>query len=193
MQEKAQLVNNSIAKSLFKTGQPISNASPETPQPNKLIAPDENPSFNKTNSKCSIISSERIIVSPLKGGAAYYSVERSYQITSPLKPDGRKPGKRDHVKGKLNFDNTDVNPGPSEAAVGPNDDKALSSTSTYSPSSSDGGENENQVGDGFDFDFLELDILNGDFSFSELLVDLDLDCDGVQSQSSPEQTNPIPR
>ncbi|XP_078154713.1 uncharacterized protein LOC144550585 [Carex rostrata] len=193
MQEKAQLVNNSIAKSLFKTGQPISNASPETPQPNKLIAPNENPSFNKTNSKCSIISSERIIVSPLKGGAAYYSVERSYQITSPLKPDGRKPGKRDHVKGKLNFDNTDVNAGPSETSVGPNDDKALSSTSTYSPSSSDGGENENQVGDGFDFDFLELDILNGDFSFSELLVDLDLDCDGVQSQSSPEQTNPIPR
>lgn len=192
MQQKVQLVNNPIAKSLFKPTPPIPNASPETPQPNKLIAPLENPPSNKPNSTCSVVSSERIIVSPLKGGAAFYSVERSYQFTSPLTPDGRKSGKRDHVKGKLNFDNTDVNAGPAEATIAPN---ASSSPSTYSPSSSsDGGDNViTQVTDSFDFDFSDFDILNGDFSFSELLVDLDLDCDVVHSQSSPEQTNPTPR
>ncbi|KAJ4775396.1 myosin-M heavy protein [Rhynchospora pubera] len=194
MQEKVELVNNSIAKSLFKPIESISNASPETPQTQKSIMPVENPSMTQPNTQCSIVSSERIIVSPLKGGAAYYSVERSYQFTSPLKPDGRKSGKRDHVKGKLNFDNTDANAGPSEAVVGSNDDKVSSSPSTYSPSSSsDGGENLNQFGDGFDFDFSEFDILNQDFQFSDLLVDLDLDCEGLHSQSSPEQNNPTPR
>ncbi|KAJ3691290.1 hypothetical protein LUZ61_020454 [Rhynchospora tenuis] len=194
MQEKVELVNTSIAKSLFKPIESTSNASPETPQTHKSIMPVENPSMTQPNTQCSIVSSERIIVSPLKGGAAYYSVERSYQFTSPLKPDGRKSGKRDHVKGKLNFDNTDANVGPSEAVMGPNDDKVSSSPSTYSPSSSsDGGENVNQFGDGFDFDFSEFDILNQDFPFSDLLVDLDLDCEGLHSQSSPEQNNPTPR
>jgi hypothetical protein len=191
IQEKVQLVNHSIAKTLFKPSQPSSIASPETPQPN--------PSSNIPNpSTCSIVSSERsIIVSPLKGGrgAAYYSVERTCQFTSPLKPDARTSGKRDHVKGKLNFDNADVSVGPTEAAIAPNDGKVSSSPSTSSPSSSDGGENPNQVLDGFDFDFSEFDILNEDFSFSELLVDLDLDHDGLHShsQSSPEQTNTSPR
>lgn len=123
-------------------------------------------------------------------------MERTCQFTSPVKPDSRTSGKRDHVKGKLNFDNADVNVDPIETAIAPNDDNVSSSPSTSSPSSSsDGGDNQNQVPDGFDFDFADFDILNGDFSFSEFLIDLDLDHDGLHShsQKSPEQTNSSPR
>ncbi|KAJ3680758.1 hypothetical protein LUZ60_015247 [Juncus effusus] len=151
--------NNSIAKNLFKSDQPISKSSPETPQ---FQNPNPNPNSNpNSNSKCSVISSqERILVSPNK---AYYSVERSYQITSPYKPS---------VKGKLDFDRTDLDAGNEI----PDSDKAGYSDST-SP------ELGNEIPD---FDFPDFDILNGDFSFSELLIDLDLGCESTTNNNQTE-------
>jgi len=119
-------------------------------------------------SQCSIVSSSKtLIVSPLKGGT-YYAVERSYHVSSPLKSTTHKSTKREHVKGKLNFDATDSRLGPSEQLIC---DK-VSTTSS-----------DEDKQDDFDIDFTNLDIFNGDFSFSELLLDLDLDTEGIHCQN----------
>jgi hypothetical protein len=84
-----------------------------------------------------------------------------------LKSTTHKSTKREHVKGKLNFDATDSRPGPSEQLIC---DKASTSS-------------DEDKQDDFDIDFTNLDIFDGDFSFSELLLDLDLDTEGVHCQN----------
>ncbi|KAG1337786.1 polycystic kidney disease protein 1-like 3 [Cocos nucifera] len=168
----------SVAKSLFKQSP---DSSPKTPpqalpsQPDKFASPPEKPSFQKTSviksqeiasSKISLVASETIIVSPLKG-EGYYAVERSYHITSPYKSSPRKLSKREHVKGKLDFEEPDV-PVPMSSAKTVVADCSISSTEVEMPGS-------------FDFDLPDFDILDGDFSFSELLADMDIDFEGIPS------------
>ncbi|KAG2639343.1 uncharacterized protein PB18E9.04c-like isoform X2 [Panicum virgatum] len=176
---------SSVAKSLFRPPQPQLHSSPSsTPQPSHAMQDQDQPAACTTQrplpvaasahtqhdiaSQCSIVSSSKtLIVSPLKGGT-YYAVERSYHVSSPLKSTTHKSTKREHVKGKLNFDATDSRLGPSEQLIC---DKASTTSS------------DEDKQDDFDIDFTNLDIFNGDFSFSELLLDLDLDTEGIHCQN----------
>ncbi|GAB4856841.1 hypothetical protein Ancab_014760 [Ancistrocladus abbreviatus] len=165
----------SIAKSLFgqSSQSPPSNSSgPKTPprasssQSDKSISPLEDISStaksNHTKSSremmtpnCTIISSKTIIVSPCKQNS-YCSIERSHcTFSSPVK----RQTKRDHIKGRLDFDGPEV-PICSENASGDG-------------STASGSDNE---GDIFDFDLPNLDAFGPDFSLAELLTDFDIDC-----------------
>ncbi|CAM0148345.1 unnamed protein product [Urochloa decumbens] len=181
---KLPVQNSSVAKSLFRPPQPQPHhSSPCTPQQNHAIQDQDHPAAYPTqrplpvpanahtqtqqdiaSSQCSIVASKTLIVSPLKGGA-YYAVERSYHVSSPLKSTTHKSSKREHVKGKLNFDITDSRPAPNEQQIC---DKASTSS-------------DEDKQDDFDIDFTSL--FDGDFSFSELLLDLDLDTEGVHCQN----------
>jgi hypothetical protein len=168
--------SSSVAKSLFGPLQPQAHSSPTTPQQGHPM--EDQPTAYQTSvahaqahhqdnssAQCSIVASKTLIVSPLKGGA-YYSIERSYHhVSSPLKSTTHMSSKREHVNGKLNFDTSDARPGSNEQIC-----DQIASTS------SDGGD--------FEIDFTNLDIFDADFSFSELLLDLDLDTEGVHCQNS---------
>ncbi|XP_022971327.1 uncharacterized protein LOC111470082 [Cucurbita maxima] len=118
---------------------------------------------------CTVISSKRVTISPYKQ-VAYYSVERNHSILSPspVKTNAKRLGKRDHVKGRLDFDVSDV------------------------PMSSDKGieneiyvtESEKQL-DIFDIDLPCLDVFGEDFSFNEMLADWDMDCEVTGCSSVP--------
>lgn len=177
---KLPVQGSTVAKSLFKPPQSQVHSSPCTPQQSHPIEDEpaayqtERPSSVVANahaqqeiasSQCSIVSSKTLIVSPLKG-AAYYAVERSYHVSSPLKQSTQKLSKREHVKGKLDFDSSDARSGSTEQIC----EKA---------STSSDGEKQ----DDFDIDFTNFDIFDGDFSFSELLLDFDLNTEGVHCQN----------
>ncbi|KQK21265.1 nascent polypeptide-associated complex subunit alpha, muscle-specific form [Brachypodium distachyon] len=188
---------SSVAKSLFKPLQPQVSSSPCTPQqshpigdepashqaprPSSSVAPNVHTHQEIASSQCSIVSSKTLIVSPLKGGSStYYSVERSYHVSSPLKSSTQKTSKREHVKGRLDFDSSDARPGSTELTC----DKATNSTS------------DGQKQDDFDIDFTNFDIFDGDFSLSELLLDFDLDnvgvhCENPSSNAEVQRLQPI--
>ncbi|THU67985.1 hypothetical protein C4D60_Mb05t30480 [Musa balbisiana] len=113
-------------------------------------------------SNCSIIASETIIVSPIKH-TGYYAVERSYHISSPYKLNSKT--KRGHIKGKLDFDAPIVTTNVTSSSEEP---MAVGSSTSST---------EDEMSGSFDIDLPDLDIFNGDFSFSELLADIDLDCE----------------
>ncbi|KAG0502966.1 hypothetical protein HPP92_003038 [Vanilla planifolia] len=113
-------------------------------------------SFQKhASTSCSVIS-ETIIISPLKH-KGYYAIERSYQMTcSPLKTSPKKLGKRDHVKGRLDFDNTDEFDRLEKHSAA---DNSLSSPT------------DGETSSGFDFDLPDFEFFDGDF-ISGLLGDM---------------------
>ncbi|RZS10479.1 hypothetical protein BHM03_00041724 [Ensete ventricosum] len=111
---------------------------------------------------CSIFASETIIVSPIKH-AGCCAVERSYHISSPYNLNSK--SKRGHIKGKLDFDNPDIETSSEEPVA----------VDSLTPST------EQEMSGNFELDLPDLDILNGDFSFSELLADINLDSDGHPS------------
>ncbi|XP_020114154.1 uncharacterized protein LOC109728203 [Ananas comosus] len=180
---RSPIQGSSVAKSLFKK-QPESQADSSPKTPPQMISSQSDQSITLKNtsvhtidngfsqefasSKCSLISSETIIVSPLKS-TGYYAVERSYHITSPFKPNLKKVGKREHVKGKLDFDESEAIANSEEPVTG----KASTSSS------------EVETQEILDFDLSEFDILDGDFSFSELLIDLDLAGEVIPSSDKP--------
>ncbi|VFQ89360.1 unnamed protein product [Cuscuta campestris] len=174
---------STVSKCLFKqsTQSPTTNSSgPKTPprasssQSGKSISPQEISSTATSGNdftpqqmvspNCMIISSETIRVSPSKQ-LGYYSIERNRCIStlSPVKANMNST-KRDHVKGRLDFDASD-----------------LPSCSTKVPSP---GGNSTSESDGEMFD-LDLDALGMEFNLSELLVDFELD--GQGNFSSPQQ------
>lgn len=177
---------SSVAKSLFNQGsiptptnssgpktppQPVSSQADKSPLGNSFVA---NSSANTTPQEitptnCTVISSERVTVSPYKQ-MTVYTMERNHCISSssPLKTNLTRLSKRDHVKGRLDFDGSD------EAV---NSDTPI--VNEISTSDSD------KEADIFDMDFPNLDALGPNFSFSELLVDLDLDCEGIGRPSQP--------
>ncbi|KAK8923901.1 hypothetical protein KSP39_PZI019119 [Platanthera zijinensis] len=90
----------------------------------------------------------------------YYAVERSYQVTcSPLKTSATKLGKRENVKGRLDFDKIDA----FERIEAP---CPLVDKSTSSPSDA-------ETPGGLEFDLPDFEIFDGDF-LSGLLVDFDV-------------------
>ncbi|KAK9000967.1 hypothetical protein V6N11_082761 [Hibiscus sabdariffa] len=122
-----------------------------------------------TPTNCTIISTERVTVSPLKQMTCY-TIERNHCISSisPVKTCLKRLGKRDHVKSRLDFDGSD-------ATV--NVDKPIVNEISTSESEMDT--------DLFDLDLPNLDALGENFSFSELLVDLDLGSEGFSYPCQP--------
>ncbi|CAH9130580.1 unnamed protein product [Cuscuta epithymum] len=179
---------SSVAKCLFNqsTQSPPTNSSgPKTPPhassslTKKSISPVEISSTatsvgnvstqQMVSSNCMIISSETIRVSPSKQ-PGYYSIERNQCIStlSPVKTN-MKPIMRDHVKGRLDFDASDV---PSCSTM------VLSTPGGTSTSESDG--------EIFD---LDLDALGMDFNLSELLGDFDLGVEGNYCSPQPDKSS----
>ena len=104
------------------------------------------------------------MVSPAKQ-MAY--IEMSHCI-SPVKTNSEKVSKRDHVRSRLNFDAADVpgrldNPLPNEIST---------------------SESEKEL-DIFDIEFPNFDALGTDFSFTEMLNDLDFSCEGMDFSCHP--------
>ncbi|CAA0386269.1 unnamed protein product [Arabidopsis thaliana] len=162
-----ELIGNgsSVVKCLFNKADssvPTSSTCFRTPQKHASSGSDKSNSSQKevtpTNTNCTIVTKERFTISPLKQITSY-SVERSHLISfsSPVKSNLKMSNKRDHVKGKLNFDDTDT-----ETCL---EAPATADLVSTSPSGS-----EPEV-DLFDMDFSNLD-------FSELLVDFDIGCEG---------------
>ncbi|XP_044464797.1 uncharacterized protein LOC123195207 [Mangifera indica] len=171
---------SSVAKSLFN--QPslptqTNSSGPETPPQPVSFQDDKSPLGNSftfngstnnspqgiTPTNCTLISKERVAISPYKQ-MAFYKVERNHCISSssPVKTNLKRLNMRDHVKGRLDFDGSDV---------AENMDKPI--TNEISTSESE------KEADFFDMDLPNLDAFGPNFSFSELLVDLDLDCEGI--------------
>ncbi|KAL8094243.1 uncharacterized protein LOC141692824 [Apium graveolens] len=171
---------SSVAKCLFNQPSnlpPKNSSSPNTPPqgmsiPIEIVAsPQEtaNATCNNespqlmTSTNSTLIASETITVSPSK--QVTYSVERNCRISSsPIKTDIRRVNTRDHVKGRLDFDESDMAP------------------STDKPKSWEVPASETGY---LDFDFPNLDALGPDFNFSELLGDLGLDGDEMNCSFQP--------
>ncbi|KAE8099285.1 hypothetical protein FH972_017278 [Carpinus fangiana] len=171
---------SSVAKCLFNQpllSIPSNSSDPKTPvRPNSSPGDKSTPHLEISSSancsnrntsqvvtptRCTVISSKRVTVSP--NSQILYSMERSHCISasSPIKTNLKRQSRRDHVKGRLDFDVSDV---------ATNSDKPIVDEISTS-------ESGKEV-DIFDIDFPNLDAL-GDFSFSEMLGDLDLGLEGV--------------
>lgn len=178
---------SSVAKSLFNQplpSLPTSSSGPNTPpqaastQNDKSVTPvgissnshcSNNYAQEITPTNCTVITSERVTVSPCKH-MAYYTMERNHCISSssPVKTTVKRLSKRDYVKGRLDFDGSDMTMSLDKPVV---DD--------ISTSESD------KDGDIFDMDLPNLDALGASFSFSELLSELDLGCEGIGCPCQP--------
>ncbi|XP_010528638.1 PREDICTED: uncharacterized protein LOC104805691 [Tarenaya hassleriana] len=163
---------SNVAKCLFNkavVSPSTTSTCPNTPQmqaspkSDKSITPQD-----LTPTNCTIVSKERITVSPLKQIASY-AVERSQVISS----SPAKSNKRGLVKGRLNFD----------GSVPPT--TAVDRVST--PSS--GSEQETDLSE---MDFPTLDLLGETFSFSELLSDFDLGYVGAMETVSGDRSSSEP-
>ena len=183
---------SSVAKNLFcqpSASPPANSSGPKTPpqeissQNDKAISPLEisstaNSSKNNTPqvitpANCTIISSETVIVSPYKQKGYYVERSQCISSSSPIKTN-LKMGKRDHVKGRLDFDDSDL-PTTSGKSIA---DGAL--TTEY--------KSEEEI---FDMDLPNFDAFGMDFSLSELLVDFDLDCEGIDYSCQPALGSPV--
>lgn len=177
---------SSVAKCLFNQPSlsiPSNSSDPKTPVRPKSSPCDKptSPLEISSSANCSnrntsqvvtptrrtVISSKRVTVSP--NSQILYSMERSHCISasSPIKTNMKRQCKRDHVKGRLDFDDSDG---------ATNSDKPIVGEISTS-------ESGREV-DIFDIDFPNLDAL-GDFSFSEMLGELDLDLEGVDYTCHP--------
>ncbi|GAB2272352.1 hypothetical protein Dimus_007176 [Dionaea muscipula] len=169
---------SSVAKSLFNQSfeSPKSGScDPRTPpratssQSDKSISPLEdisstaksnphNATQETTPAGCTVISSSKtIIISPCKQNSCF-SIERNRcMFTSPMKTNTKKQTVRDHVKGRLDFDCSDMQTAEN-----------LNSEGNTTPESDDGGF--------FDLDLPNLDAFGPHFTLSELLNDFDIEC-----------------
>ncbi|KAM2983824.1 hypothetical protein FF2_009698 [Malus domestica] len=160
---------STVAKCLFNQPSfsvPTNNSGPQTPQrANSIQVSKSTPfeisstatcSYNSppdVNPTCTIFSSKRVTLSPNK---ACYTVETNHCISSPAKTSKRES----HVKGRLNFDCSDVPMGLEK----PSGDEISSP------------ESEREV-DLFDIDLMNFDAIGADFSFTEMLGEFDLHCE----------------
>ncbi|KAL5991613.1 hypothetical protein ACLOJK_012522 [Asimina triloba] len=185
----------SVAKSLFRQApQSQSDSSwPKTPpqelhaQADESISPPESSSVSTNTLKqksntpqriastdCHVITTERVVVSPFKYTGCY-TMDRSLRVSSsPLKSTPKRFGRRDHIKGRLDFD----------------DSTALTCVENTVPeqictTSSD------EMGGLFDMDIPNFDVFGSDFSFSELLVDFDFENQGMGLPSHQVMDAPI--
>ncbi|CAN7051896.1 unnamed protein product, partial [Brassica rapa subsp. trilocularis] len=129
------------------------------------------PQKEVTPTNCTIVTKERFTISPLKQITSY-TMERSQLISSsPVKSNLKMSNKRDHVKGRLNFDDTDT-----DMCL-----EAAPTTADLASSSLSGSEPEVDLSD------IDFSILAEDFSFSELLVDFDIGFEG-STHKTPIET-----
>ncbi|KAK1354627.1 DNA double-strand break repair rad50 ATPase [Heracleum sosnowskyi] len=176
---------SSVAKCLFNQPSklpPNNSSSPSTPPqamstPTVIIAsPQETANatcYNVspqclTSTNSTLIASETITVSPSK--QITYSVERNHRISSssPMKTDIRRVNTRDHVKGRLDFDESDMT-------------LSTDIPKSWEVSASETGKEV----DCLDFDFPNLDAFGPDFNFSELLGEFGLDGDEMNCSFQP--------
>jgi hypothetical protein len=108
------------------------------------------------------------MVSPAKQ-MAY--IESSHCI-SPVKINSDKASKRDHVRSRLNFDSSDM----------PQTQSLESDNSLPNETSTPESNNEVQL---YDIDFPNFDAFGADFSFAEMLNDLDFSCEGIDFSCEP--------
>ncbi|KHG24134.1 Putative HERC2-like protein 3 [Gossypium arboreum] len=177
-----------VAKCLFNRPQlspPTNSSGPKTPpqavspQSDKLMTSfggsstanrgHSNTPQEITPANCTIISTERVTVSPLKQMTCY-TIERNRCISScsPVKTGLTRLGKRDHVKSRLDFDGSDA------------------TVDVYKPIMNETSTSESEIdADLFDLDLPNLDAFGENFSFSELLVDLDLGPDAIGYPCQP--------
>ncbi|KAL5550146.1 hypothetical protein UlMin_000322 [Ulmus minor] len=183
------LVNNgsSVAKCLFTQPSqtiPTNTSVPTTPprsnssQSDKSISPVETSTANCSNSntpeemtptRCTVIStSKRVTVSPFKQMA--YISNHCVSTTSPIKTNSKRQTTRDHVKGRLDFDNSDppVNLEPEKSFA----DQASTS------------ESDKEI-DIFDIDLPNFDAMGTDFSFTEMLGAFDFECGEINYSCQP--------
>ncbi|XP_058109325.1 uncharacterized protein LOC131252673 [Magnolia sinica] len=174
---------SSVAKSLFKQTQSQADSSwPKTPpqdsasQADKSVSPLESSSANSNtpqkkshipqrfaSADCHIITSERVVVSPFKYTGCY-TMDRSLRVSSsPLKSTPKRSGRRDHIKGRLDFDDSNVVMGAEKPVA-----EDISTSSAV-----------DDIAEMFDMDIPNFDVFGSDFSLSELLVDFDLDNEGM--------------
>ncbi|CAN8316978.1 unnamed protein product [Cochlearia groenlandica] len=174
-------ITSTVAKCLFNTSDmspPNNPACLKTPQ--KQVSPHNDisttPQQEVTPTNHTVVTTEKITVSPHKQIGSY-TVERSHMVSSfsPVKSNLQMPNKRDHVKGRLNFDDA-------EATM----NLDAPSTREVVSASSSGSEAEADL---FDIDFSNIDLLSENFPFSELLVDFDLDCEGMSDPCLPQSSN----
>ncbi|WCJ28396.1 hypothetical protein M5689_010096 [Euphorbia peplus] len=172
---------SSVAKTLFKQS-PKNSTSPTTPPQavsflnDQTITPVDTSSAAhcsnssttpmETPTNCTVITSERVTVSPCKH--VTYTMERNQCISSssPVKTTFKRFSKRENVKGRLDFDGTDV----TNSFVAPIIDEISTSES-------------DKEADMFDIDLDNLEAFGA--SFSELLVDLDLEFQGLDCPCEP--------
>ncbi|KAL1804690.1 hypothetical protein DCAR_0830495 [Daucus carota subsp. sativus] len=187
---RSSVQGSSVAKRLFshhKQSLPMNSSGPITPPrltsspPEKSGSSPDGTSDPFTNdvtpqqmmSNCTVIASETITVSPAKQ-MGYYSIERNCRIStsSPIKTNLKRCfSTRDNVKGRLDFD------GPSGAM---DLDKPVHCE--VMPS-----ETEKRA-DCFDFDLPNLDAFGEDFSFSELMSEFEINCEGINYTFQPDGT-----
>ncbi|KAK6120301.1 hypothetical protein DH2020_045992 [Rehmannia glutinosa] len=142
-----------------KTTSPLEACSTATSS--KDITPQQIMSAN-----CTIFSSEMIRVSPNKQ-ISYYSIEKNHISTcSPLKTNMKSSSVKDHVKGRLDFDASEM------PMITENQTPDGNSTS------------ESNEGDILGLDFPNLDALGLDFNLSEFLIDFDVGGDGLGLSSN---------
>ncbi|KAF8093731.1 hypothetical protein N665_0379s0022 [Sinapis alba] len=184
--------NSSANKSMTGDGSRLTDSSLPTnstclmtPQKHasSVTGKSNSPQKEVTPTNCTIVTKERFTISPLKQITSY-TMERSHLISStssPVKSNLKMSSKRDHVKGRLNFDDTDT-----DMCL-----EAAPTTADLASSSPSGSEPEVDLSD------IDFSILAEDFSFSELLVDFDIGFEGstpktpveTVSGSSPESGN----
>lgn len=144
---------------------PPQNEKTVSPSENSSLLPDTikvNSSYVATPIDCQIVSTQTVVVSPFKH-TTHYATDVTYRISPLGKPsDPKRIIKRDHVKGRLDFNDTNESTMTSK--------KPISSEATNSVNAN-GGEDL--------FDFPNFDVFGSDFSLSDLLLDIDLDGEGV--------------
>lgn len=168
---------SSVAKSLFDQ-LPNNTTGPTTPPQaisslnDQTITPVGSNTIQETPTNCTLITSERVIVSPCKHVS--YTMERNQCISSssPVKTTFKRFSKRENVKGRLDFDGTHL--------TNSFDTPILDEIST---SESD------KEADIFDIDFVNFEAFGA--SFSELLVDLDLGLEGLDCPCQPISEMPL--
>ncbi|VVB05617.1 unnamed protein product [Arabis nemorensis] len=165
-----ELMTGDVSKCLFnKADSSIpTNSTPQkhasSPGSDKSNSPQKELEVTPTN--CPIVTKERFTISPLKQITSY-SVERSHLVSSssPVQSNLKISNRRDHVRGRLNFDDTDT-------------EKCLEAPATAAPLVATSPSGSDPEVDLFDMDLFDMEFLGENFSISEMLVDFDLACEG---------------
>lgn len=179
----SEVPGSSVVKCLFNHPAltiPTNSPVPKTPPRSNSchsdtnISPTEISSVATCNGEAtptcySVVSTKRVLVSPAKQ-MAY--IESSHCISPVKAVNSDKVSKRDHVRSRLDFDASDM----------------PESLDKSSPNEMSTSESDKEL-DLFDIDFSNLDALGMDFSFTEMLNDLEIPCEGIDFSDNPASSH----